>query len=56
MNSNVEMIRVTDVEVLGDFVLSLRFNDGTERIIDFEARLHGEVFGPLKENRSCSAR
>jgi hypothetical protein len=44
------MIRVTDVEPLDGFVLRLRFNDGTERVIDFEDRLHGEIFGPLKEN------
>ncbi len=50
MNSNVEMIRVTEVEVLGGFVLRLRFNDGTERVIDLEDRLYGEVFEPLKKN------
>jgi Protein of unknown function (DUF2442) len=44
------MIRVTEVEPLGGFVLRLRFNDGTERIIDLEDRLHGEVFEPLKED------
>jgi DUF971 family protein len=56
MNSDVEMIRVTDVELLGGFALRLRFNDGTERIIDFEDRLHGEVFEPLKKTPSCSGR
>jgi hypothetical protein len=44
------MIRVTEVEPLDGFVLRLRFNDGTERILDFEKRLHGEVFGPLKRD------
>lgn len=44
------MIRVTEVEPLGGFVLRLRFNDGTERVIDFEERLYGEVFEPLKED------
>lgn len=50
MSSNVEIIRVTEVNSLGDFVLRLRFNDGTERVIDFEDQLWGEVFEPLKEN------
>lgn len=44
------MIRVIEVEVLGGFVLRLRFNDGTERTIDFEDRLYGEVFEPLKKD------
>jgi hypothetical protein len=44
------MIRVTEVEPLGGFVLRLRFNDDTERVVDLEDRLHGEVFEPLKED------
>lgn len=44
------MIRVTDVELLDGFVLRLRFNDRTERVVDLEDRLHGEVFEPLKKD------
>jgi Protein of unknown function (DUF2442) len=43
-----EMIRVTEVEPLGGFVLRVRFNDGSERVIDFEDELYGPVFEPLK--------
>jgi Protein of unknown function (DUF2442) len=48
MSKRPEMIRVTDVEPLGGFVLRLRFNDGSERVIDFEDELYGPVFEPLK--------
>jgi hypothetical protein len=50
MSASVEMIRVTEVEPLGGFVLRLRFNDGTERVIDLEEQLWGPVFLPLKED------
>ncbi|HEX8690576.1 MAG TPA: DUF2442 domain-containing protein [Solirubrobacterales bacterium] len=50
MNHTVEMIEVTDVEPLGGFVLRLRFNDDTERVVDLEAELWGPVFEPLKED------
>lgn len=45
-----EMIRVTEVEALGGFVLRLRFNDDSERVIDFEEELYGPVFEPLRED------
>jgi Protein of unknown function (DUF2442) len=48
MSKKPEMIRVTDVEPLDGFVLQLRFNDGSERVIDFEDELYGPVFEPLK--------
>lgn len=44
------MIEVTNVEHLGGFVLRLRFNDDTERVVDLEGELWGPVFEPLKEN------
>ena len=50
MSENVEMIRVTEVEPLGGFTLRLRFNDGTERVIDLEDLLWGPVFEPLRED------
>ncbi|HEX9967064.1 MAG TPA: DUF2442 domain-containing protein [Solirubrobacterales bacterium] len=50
MTKQVEMIRVTEVEPLGGFVLRLRFNDDTERVVDLEDELWGPVFEPLKED------
>jgi len=43
-----EMISVIEVKPLGGFVLRLRFNDGSERVLDFEDELWGPVFEPLK--------
>jgi Protein of unknown function (DUF2442) len=48
MNATPETIRVTEVEPLGGFVLRLRFNDGSERVVDLEDDLWGPVFEPLK--------
>lgn len=50
MRKKPEMIRVTEVEPLGDFVLRLRFNDDSERVLDLEDELWGPVFEPLKAN------
>src|SRR5687768_12178876 len=41
--------RVDSVERAGPYALRLRFNDGLIRIIDFEAILAGELFGPLRD-------
>jgi Protein of unknown function (DUF2442) len=48
MKATPEMFRVTEVEPLGGFVLRLRFNDESERVIDLEDDLWGPVFEPLK--------
>jgi hypothetical protein len=50
MKKRPEMIRVTEVEPLGGFVLRLRFNDESERVLDLEDELWGPVFEPLKVN------
>ena len=50
MKPTPEMIRVIEVEPLDGFTLRLRFNDGSERVIDLEDHLWGPVFEPLKEN------
>jgi hypothetical protein len=41
--------RVEHFEIVGPYTLALRFNDGTERRIDFRSVLEGEVFGPLRD-------
>ena len=42
-------LHVTDVEHVDQYVLWLRFNDGTEGEIDLADELDGEVFGPLRD-------
>jgi len=41
--------RLTEVRHVRDYVLWLRFADGTEGEVDLEAELHGEVFEPLRD-------
>ena len=41
--------RVRDFEIVGNYMLRVAFDDGTERVIDFHPVLAGELFGPLVE-------
>ncbi|NOX56109.1 MAG: DUF2442 domain-containing protein [Planctomycetes bacterium] len=41
-------LHVIDAEYVRDYVIRIRFNDGTEGEVDLEDELEGEVFGPLK--------
>lgn len=40
---------VTDFVFVENYVLKVRFDDGTERTIDFEPILVGPLFGPLRD-------
>lgn len=44
------MIDVVEVRHVHDFVLWLRFDDGTEGEVDLKGELWGEVFEPLNES------
>ena len=41
--------RVESFSVVASHTLSVRFDDGTSRRIDFTPILHGELFGPLRD-------
>ena len=41
--------RVSSFEIVAPYTLSVRFEDETERIIDFQDMLAGELYGPLRE-------
>ncbi len=41
--------RVTKVSLVGPYVLSLQFDDGVVREINFRPVLEGELFGPLQD-------
>lgn len=43
------LYRVISFTVAGPFVLDIRFDDGTQRTIDFRPVLHGELYGPLRD-------
>jgi hypothetical protein len=41
---------ITDVEVLHDHVVRLRFADGTEKTVDLDPYLHGPVFAEIRDD------
>ena len=43
------MIRVVDAKYIRDYVIWLRFSDGTEGEVDLQDELSGEVFEPLRD-------
>jgi hypothetical protein len=46
---------ITDVEVLHDHVVRLRFADGVEKLIDLDPYLHGPVFSEIRRDWSVFA-
>ena len=48
------MLTIRKVEYLKDYILLLHFSDGSDRIVDLEKELYGEVFEPLKTKQSFS--
>jgi hypothetical protein len=47
--------RVTRFELVAPYTLAVVFEDRTEQVIDFEPILHGELFGPLRDQATFSA-
>jgi hypothetical protein len=45
---NHPLHHIVDFEPIGGFRLRIRFEDGLERVIDFEPILWGELYGPLR--------
>ncbi|MFP3939597.1 MAG: DUF2442 domain-containing protein [Thermoanaerobaculia bacterium] len=43
------ILRVTDAKLVRDFVVWVRFNDGSEGEVDLSAELDGPIFEPLKD-------
>lgn len=43
------MLKITDVDYKGDYVLKLKFSDGVEKTANLEPYLHGKVFGELRD-------
>ncbi len=42
-------LHVTEAEYLHDYVIRVRFNDGSEGEVDLHDELEGEVFGALRD-------
>lgn len=43
------ILHVKEAKYLHDYVIWLRFNDGSAGEVDLEGELYGEVFEPLKD-------
>ena len=41
--------RVCSFRVVGDYMLAVKFDDGTEQVIDFRPVLAGKLLGPLRD-------
>jgi len=41
--------RVRSFDIVADFTLRVRFDDGLEQTIDFRPILAGELYGPLRD-------
>lgn len=41
--------RVESFEPVADYTLRVRFDDGTEQVIDFRPMLAGALYGPLRD-------
>ncbi len=39
---------VTKAKYVSDYLIEIKFNDGTKKVIDFEPWLTGPIFKPLK--------
>jgi hypothetical protein len=46
------LIRVRDVEPLGEFKVRIEFEDGTIKEIDLEPYFHGPIFEPIRKDSS----
>jgi hypothetical protein len=46
---NHPIYRVRAFEIVADYTLQIRFDDGTEQTIDFRPILAGEIYGPLRD-------
>ena len=44
-----KLYRVTDFEIVGDYTIQVKFDDGTEQSINFEPVLYGEMWRPLRD-------
>lgn len=46
---NHSICRVSSFEIVSAYTLRVRFDDGTEQVIDFQPILSGELYGPLRD-------
>ncbi len=50
MSTQHHVYRVQAFQIVGPYLLQVKFNDGTEQTIDFKPVLAGELYGPLRDH------
>ncbi len=48
------ILRVTDARLVRDFIVWVRFNDGSEGEVDLSGELDGPIFEPLRDPKVFS--
>jgi hypothetical protein len=43
------LVKITAVEIIRPYTLCITFDDGVERVINFEPVLYGHYYGPLRD-------
>ncbi len=43
------IIYVTDAKYVGNYNIAFTFNDGLHKVVNLEQKLHGNIFGALKD-------
>ncbi|MBI3208504.1 MAG: DUF2442 domain-containing protein, partial [Candidatus Solibacter usitatus] len=46
---NHSICPVSSFEIVSSYTLRVRFDDGTEQVINFQPILRGELYGPLRD-------
>lgn len=44
-----KLYRVTNFEIIGDYLVRVHFDDNAAQVIDLEPVLYGEMWGPLRD-------
>ncbi len=44
-----KLYKVTSLKIVAPYILDLKFDDGVQRVIDFQSVLYGEMLSPLRD-------
>lgn len=48
--NNRQLVRISNVECLDNFLVELTFTDNTRKIVDLEPYLRGPIFDPIRSD------
>ena len=49
MDIHHKLYKITAINLAYDYIIRVKFSDGTEQVIDFRPVLYGEMWGPLQD-------